>query len=604
MNYQLPHSQIPVQVDFDVEAVHTRYTEELAKRSKTNAPGKAHRPGAVDPAGGDPWSTVEPRGAVQEECEVLIIGGGFSGLTLGGKLTEAGIDSIRILEHGGDFGGVWYWNRYPNAQCDIESYVYFPLLEETGYMPSSKYPPATEIYEYAQHIGKHFNLYDKALFHTAATRASWDEQAQRWIVATDRGDEIHARYLIRSSGALGTPVFPNVPGIETFPGRIFHSSRWDYEYTGGSQFEPLVKLRNKKVVVVGSGASAVQVVAALAGQVEHLYVVQRTPGPAVGERDATPTNPEKWKDLSKGWQRERMLNYDANTSGHPQPVDLVQDQFSRLFSTNATANNIVDDLSQISEQDLPVVFKLADMKIMEQVRSACDEIVEDPGISDQLKPWYGFGCKRVTFDDGYLAAFNRDDVTLIDAPVTGLQAIHGSTVCAGGQEFEADCIILATGFDAGSDPKRRTGVTVTGKGGIDLSEHWSRGLRTLHGFMSDNFPNLFETGQGQGAIALNFTSLLRLQAEHIVFILSEARKQEATVVEPTPQAVEAWGQRVYESGAPFRAYHANCVPGYYNGYGRGDGVLTSQVFTEGIHSFRRVLEDWRATGEYAGLTFS
>lgn len=333
---------------------------------------------------------MQPREAVQEECEVLIIGGGSS--------------------------GVWYWNRYPNAQCDIEVYVYFPLLEETGYMPSSKYPPATEIYEYARIIGQHFHLYDRALFHTAATTATWDEGDQRWIVATDRGDEIRARYLIRSSGALGTPVFPNVPGIDTFPGRIFHSSRWDYDHTGGSQFEPLVNLRDKKVAVVGSGASAVQVVTALAGQVEHLYVVQRTPGPAVGEHDVTPTDPEQWRDQPEGWQRERMLNYDANTSGHPQPVDLVQDQFSKFFSANATANNIVEDLSRVPAEDVMAVRELADMKIMEHVRSACDEIVQDPATADQLKPWYGFGCKRVTFDDGYLAAFNREDVTLIDAP--------------------------------------------------------------------------------------------------------------------------------------------------------------------------------------------
>lgn len=604
MNHQLPHSRIPVQIDFDVEAVRARYAEELGKRSETKAPGGAHRPGAVDPVGGDPWTKIQPREAVQEECEVLIIGGGFSGLTLGGKLTGAGIDSVRILEHGGDFGGVWYWNRYPNAQCDIEAYVYFPLLEETGYMPSSKYPPATEIQEYARIIGQHFNLYDRALFHTAATTATWEEESRGWVVSTDRGDEIRARYLIRSSGALGTPVFPNVPGIETFPGKIFHSSRWDYGYTGGSQFEPLVNLRDKKVAVVGSGASAVQVVAALAGQVEHLYVVQRTPGPAVGNRDLTPTDPEKWRGQPEGWQRERMLNYDANTSGHPQPVDLVQDQFSKFFAANASASNVVEDLTRIPAEDVMAVRELADMKIMEHVRSACDEIVEDPATADQLKPWYGFGCKRVTFDDGYLAAFNREDVTLIDAPVSGLEAIHGATVCAGGQEFEADCIILATGFDAGSDPKRRTGVTVTGRGGRDLSEHWSQGLRTLHGFMTDEFPNLFETGQGQGAIALNFTSLLRLQAEHIVAIITEARRQGATVIEPTGRAVAEWSERVNDSGAPFRAYHANCVPGYYNGYGRGDGVLTSQVFTEGIHSFREVLEDWRATGDFAGLNFS
>lgn len=607
--YLLPVSGTAVAVEFDPDALRARYARELEDRAGTKAPRQIHHAGDSDAVGEDPWSTREPREAITESSDAIVIGGGFSGLLLAARLKEAGVESVRIIETAGDFGGTWYWNRYPGAQCDIESYIYFPLLEETGYMPTSRYPYAPEILEHAQRIGKHFDLYDKALFHTAATEARWDDATQRWSVRTDRGDVLTARFLIRSSGALGAPQFPAIDGLESFTGRIFHSSRWDYAYTGGSPTTPLDKLADKRVVVVGSGASAVQIVPALAGSAEHVYVVQRTPGPAWGDRDITPTDEEWYRNQPTGWQQKRIANYDANTSGHPQPVDLVGDQFVRFFRTlMATAENVVDDPSffdRIAPEEIPAVFELADLALGEERRAYVDRIVEDPETAERLKPWFGAMCKRVTYDDGYLASFNRADVTLVDAPVVGIERIDGNIVVAGGRSFEADCIVLATGFDAGTSTERRTGMSVFGRDGLSLTEHFAHGLRTLHGFMSDGFPNHFATGQVQGAVALNFTSLLDLQARYIADVVSHAVDGGYDVVEPTPEAVEDWIRTVIESADITREYYARCIPGYYNGYESKDqGVFSGQVYAAGIHAYRTLLDEWTATGQYAGLTFT
>src|SRR5262245_41701340 len=245
---------------FDPDALREKYRHERDKRLRPDGndqyvevTGKfAH---FVD----DPY--VEPgfiREPLTDEIDVVIIGGGFGGLLAGARFRQAGIDDIRIIEAGGDFGGTWYWNRYPGAQCDIESYCYLPLLEELGYMPKEKYSYAPEIYEHSQRIASAFNLYDAACFQTSVTGLKWDEDSARWIVSTDRNDAMKARFVVMATGPLNRPKLPAVPGIEDFEGHTFHTSRWDYHYTGGDHSGGLTKLADKRVAIIGTGATAIQ----------------------------------------------------------------------------------------------------------------------------------------------------------------------------------------------------------------------------------------------------------------------------------------------------------------------------------------------------------
>ncbi len=181
----------------------------------------------------DPYTEPVDRPPLIDDVTVAVIGGGFAGLITGARLTQAGIDDFRIIEKGGDFGGTWYWNRYPGAQCDVESYVYLPLLEETSYVPSEKYARAPEILEHCRRIARHFDLYERACLSTEVTAIAWDDDRLRWTITTNRGDRMSARFLVMGNGPLHRPKLPGIPGIAEFEGHSFHTSRWDYSYTGG-----------------------------------------------------------------------------------------------------------------------------------------------------------------------------------------------------------------------------------------------------------------------------------------------------------------------------------------------------------------------------------
>ena len=260
----------------------------------------------------------------------MIIGGGFAGLIAATRMREAGLDDLRIVEAGGDFGGTWYWNRYPGAQCDIESYCYLPLLEETDYIPREKYSYAPEIFAHAQRIARTFILYDAASFHTRVNALRWDAAIKRWIVSTNRDDAIKARFVVLATGPANRPKMPGIPGIDDFRGHSFHTSRWDYDYTGGDRSGGLHKLAVKRVAVIGTGATAIQCVPPLGTSAQQLYVFQRTSS-SVDVRGNKPTDPEWAASLKPGWQRERQENFNDVVTGRPFEVDLVNDAWTDIF---------------------------------------------------------------------------------------------------------------------------------------------------------------------------------------------------------------------------------------------------------------------------------
>ncbi len=593
------------ELGFDPEELRERYRRERDKRLRPDgvdqyrqASGELARFVEVDPYA-PPGPGREP---VDEDVEVAIVGGGFSGLLAAARLTERGVTSFRLVEAGSDFGGTWYWNRYPGAQCDTDAYCYLPLLEELGYMPKEKYAYADEIFEHSQRIGRHYGLYERTHFSTRVTSIEWDDAIARWHLRTDRGDDVRARFVVSALGPMSRPKLPGIPGLETFAGHSFHTGRWDYGYTGGDSTGGMTRLADQRVAVVGTGASAIQCVPRLARDAKHVYVFQRTPS-SVDFRRNRPTDPEWWESLEPGWQRRRRENFDAISMGRPVEVDLVDDGWTDIFRSISSPKG---ENRPRTRDERDRIVELTDMRKMEEIRRRVDDTVADPATADLLKPYYRVMCKRPTFNDEYLACFNRDNVTLVDVSETrGVERITDHAVVANGQEYAVDLIVYASGFETSPDMRRRTGVDVIGRDGVHYDDMRSRGLRTLHGFCSRGFPNLFSIGISQNAFSVNMTSMFDDQARHIAYVVSQVMARGARTVEPTAAAQEAWAAELTppsSGGDGSGGFLKSCTPGYYNNEGRSSGTNSFLgAYPRGIGAFNRLLEDWRAEGRLEGL---
>lgn len=579
------------ELGFDPEELRARYRAERDRRLRSDGTAQYIEPTGdfgyyVDDPYADAAHTREP---LTDAVDVLVVGAGFGGLLAGARLRQAGFDSIRIVEKAGDVGGTWYWNRYPGVRCDIESHIYLPLLEEVGYVPAEKYARGEEVRLHSRAIAETFDLYRDACFQTDVTGLDWNESGGSWTVTTDRGDTMSARYVIFSAGPFSRPKLPGIPGIDDFQGHTFHTSRWDYSYTGGDQTGGMHELVDKRVAVVGTGATAIQCVPPLADDAAHLYVFQRTPS-AVDERGNRPTDPQWVESLTPGWHRERRDNFLAVVGGDRSVRDLVGDRWgdpTRYFQ------ELLDELGQreLTVQQRERVRELADFRKMNQIRDRVDAIVEDESTAEALKPWYRYDCKRPTFSDEYLPAFNRANVTLVDTGGSGVQRITEHTVVSGGVEYEVDCIIFATGFEVGRAHPAFAGPPVRGRGGRSIAEHFRGGIRTLHGFTSHGFPNLFCMGPSQNGAAVNYSHVLDDQATHIAGMISEGEKRGASRIEPTAAAEQAWVDRIRRE-APEMSVLAECTPGYYNNEGRPPA--RRETYAGGALEFAELLRQWRA----------
>ena len=548
----------------------------------------------------DPYVKRVERAPLTDHTHVVIIGGGFGGLLAGGRLRDAGVEDIRVIEKGGDFGGTWYWNRYPGAACDIESYIYLPLLEETGYMPVEKYSKAPEILAHSRRIAEHFNLYDKACLQTEITALNWDDDANVWVIETDRGDRMTADHVVMSNGPLNRPKLPGIPGVESFKGHSFHTSRWDYDYTGGDSSGGLTGLKGKRVGIIGTGATAVQCVPHIAEGAEQLYVFQRTPS-SIDVRDNKPTDADWAASLAPGWHKDRMENFNTLVSGGFAPEDLVMDGWTDiirnlLFIAQQEGNK------DLGPEKLAELAELADFQKMEQVRGRVDSVVQDKATADALKPWYRQFCKRPCFHDGYLPTFNRENVTLVDTNGQGVERITENAIIANGETYEIDCLIYATGFEVGTEYTRRAGYDVGGRDGRKLSEHWAAGYRSLHGMLVNGFPNLIVMGTTQAGFTANYPHLLDEQARQIAYLVTEAGKRQARVFEVTAEAEEAWVDEIVRKSALREKFLEECTPGYYNNEGNQGAIARQNTsYGAGPNAYFAVLEGWRKGGEMAGL---
>ena len=553
----------------------------------------------------DPYTPRVERAPKTDHVTFAFVGGGFAGLVTGARLVEQGVADVRIIEKGGDFGGTWYWNRYPGAQCDTASMIYMPLLEETGHMPTEKYAHAPEILEQCQRIGKQYGLYENALFHTEVEDLRWDAAGSRWVIRTNRGDEFTASFIGLGTGPLHVPKLPGIPGIETFKGHSFHTSRWDYDYTGGDpRGARMEKLADKRVAIIGTGATSVQAVPHLAKACKELLVIQRTPS-SVDVRANKPIDPEWFASIATpGWQKRWLENFTANQAGGTAEEDLVMDGWTDL------SRRIRAKISQLPREDMTpqkmlAAYEDSDFEKMEEIRARAEAIVKDRETAEKLKAWYRQLCKRPCFHDAYLQAFNEPGTKLIDTDGKGVERITEKGLVVAGVEYEVDCIIYASGFEVGTEYKRRAGFEVTGVDGQTLSEAWAEGMKSKHGIHVLGFPNAFFVQPTQGAnLISNVPHNLTESGRTIAMTVRHALDVGAKEVEVTPEAQQAWVDLLL-TGAGRMLGAPDCTPGYYNNEGQNPGPAAKYNvgYPQGATAFFRYIEDWRTSGQFEGLDF-
>lgn len=553
----------------------------------------------------DPYVPQIPRPPKTDHVTVACIGGGFSGLVAGARLKEAGVDDIRILDKGGDFGGTWYWNRYPGAQCDTAAFIYMPLLEETGYAPKEKYARGPEILAHCRRIADQYQLYDNALFHTQVQHVQWDDERGHWRILTDRGDDFTAQFVTMGTGVLHLPKLPGIPGLGTFAGHSFHTSRWDYDYSGGSPEQPVLdRLQDKRVAIIGTGATSVQIVPHLSRSCKALYVCQRTPS-TIDVRNNVPIDPEWFAQIAKpGWQQEWLDNFVEHQSGIPRSPDLIADGWTDL------PRRIRERLAALpgtrpTQEQLAAAMADSDFEKMDEIRSRIDALVVDRKTAEKLKPWYRLICKRPCFHDSYLQSFNSPNTVLLDTDGRGVERVTERGVVVAGQEYEVECIIYSSGFDTSLEMATKMGYETVGREGVTLAEHWQHGMRTFHGLQMHGFPNLFVIQPAQGAtLVSNYTHVILDAAATIANVVAATRSRGAARVEASKAAEDHWVELLSTSGRTMSV--ADCTPGYYNNEGVDPGPVAKYFagHPEGPGGYFAHMRRWREDGQLEGLELS
>ena len=516
------------------------------------------------------------REALTDTCEILVVGAGFAGLLLWYKLRAAGFTDVRFCERGGDVGGTWYWNRYPGIACDVESYSYLPMLEEMKYFPTMKFASGFEILEYCQKIAEKYGFYNRCLFHTTVGETTWDEATGRWTVTTDRGDKMRARYVILANGILTTPRLAKIDGMETFQGDAFHTSRWDYN----------VDLKDKRVGIIGTGATAVQVVPELAKMVKGLHVFQRTPS-SIDVRDQRETTAEEiaiWRN-EPGWsvaRRERLAKISSGRTALKGNDDYLSGKVTDFKVRKKHARELSPE--ELMEKQLNSNFR-----IMEQIRARVDATVEDPKTAAALKPYYTYGCKRPAFHDEFLSSFNLPHVTLVDTAPLGVSEINTRGIVHDGVEYPVDVLIYATGFQWMATA---TFEMITGRDGQTLREKWqAEGTKTFLGLHSEGFPNLLiMSGPQGGGGQFNFTRGIEAHTDYVVWMMKTLRERGAGIFDIKKEPEEAYAEHCRAVDVNTRPLR-DCVS-YYNGEGKADpGSLAYYGGPQKWHEIRTAAQE-------------
>ena len=591
---------------FDPDALRDKYRAERDKRMRDDGDDQFLR--TMDDyahyADEDPF-VEEPltRDAIDREVDVVVIGGGFSGMMAAARLKERGVDDVVLIESGADLGGTWYWNRYPGSQCDIESYCYLPLLEELDYMPKEKYSYAPEIYEHCQRIGEYYGLYDLALFQTRVTELRWSEEGSRWRVSTHRGDELRARFVVQAAGTANTPKLPGIEGIHDYQGHSFHTCRWDYDYTGGDHNGGLTKLADKRVGVIGTGCTAIQAVPFLGEHAKELYVFQRTPS-SVDARGNSPTDEDWYKSLEARMAAGAARELRRHRGGPPV--------------RGGSGGGWLDG-------HLPAAAVAAAARGSGGRRSGGTGVgggdrgfpqdERDPRAGGRRggRPADGGGAETVVppvLQAPHVQRRIPRDLQQAQCPPDRRERAQGRgprhregrrrerhRVRGGLHHLRnrlRDHLIAA----------RRINFDVIGRGGESLFEHWEKGLQTLHGLSSHGFPNWFFIGVNQNGLSVNMTAMFDDQARHVAYIIDEVLGRGRSVAEVTAEAEAEWVAEIRRLAFANRDFLESCTPGYYNNEGELDDLskgLATQAYAPGINAFNALLAEWREEGNLEGF---
>lgn len=599
----------------DLEAIKARYAAERAKRLRTDGVGQFTQPKGRYARFVEDVLTPQPipRDPIKKDTKVLIVGAGFAGIITAVKLKkDYGIDDMVLVDKAGGLGGTWYWNQYPGVACDVEAYTYLPFLEETAYLPEDRYAYGPEIRKHVQRIATKWDLARHTYLQTEISSMVWDSQIHRWHVRTKQSDHFTTQFVVLATGAFHEPKLPGLRGLDIFERPHFHSCRWDYGMTGGTPDDwTLSKLQDKTVAIIGTGASAVQLVPQLAKWAKKLLVFQRTPTsilirPNFKTAHDPYGNPVEMAKMP-GWQRARMedtANIFLGTSlstGHPSLEGLDAITVASIYKEARDAG--VD----VKQEEIPELLGLADFRFMEKLRKLIEDTVHDKATAESLKPWYSFMCKRPTSHSDYLTTFNLPNVELVDTDGQGVSHLTKTTVVANHQEFDVDLLVYSTGFDYETDADfhRRTGIDLVGVTGKTLDETWKDGARTLFGVHYQDFPNLFSMGTLQAGLGANWTHSATVSAEHISSVIAAvlSRGDELEAIAPTEEATEGWGKQLDEGSKARLGFLSKCTPGYFNKQGKPEEIESSRlaVYTKGLMEWERQMKEWREEGSFEGM---
>lgn len=621
--------------NFDLDAITLRYKQERAKRLREDGIKQFEQA-----KGGFSRFKQEADGVkitrdpvTNKKTTVLIVGAGFGGLVTAVKLKQQGVDDFVILDKAAGFGGTWYWNQYPGTShwnkiscnvfvtawtlvlnhfppppgvaCDVESYIYLPFLEETGYMPKDRFSYGPEIIEHLGRVVSKWELEQHAFLQTNAASITWDEDSRRWHILTDRDDHFIAQFVVLATGTLHEPKLPGIPGIENFERDQFHCGRWNYKITGGDSTGKMTKLADKTVAVIGTGASAVGIVPLLAQDAKRLLVFQRTPS-SITLRENWKTDPAMQALLQPGWQTAQMETLASILQGDLQDKECTALEGLESVTMRAIYREAEKAGVCLKPEEIPELMQLADVRRMEEIRKLVDEIIDDPATAEKLKPWYSFMCKRPAYSNDYLPTFNRPNVELIDTNGRGVSRLTRTGVIANDVEYDVDVLIYATGYDyfLGHDLYSRTGIRLVGSKGQTLDEKWREsGPSSLFGIHYRDFPNLFNIGVVQSAVGVSWTHTTYVVGQHVAEVVaSMVGNPSFEVIEPTEDAEERWGKNMDEGADMRLSFAQSCPPGYYNIEGKPESFSSRwSMYPKGIQEWSRILADWRAERSMEGM---
>ncbi len=528
------------------------------------------------------------------DFDAVVVGAGFAGLHLLHSFRERGM-TVQGVEAGDGVGGTWYWNRYPGARCDVESVDYsfgfHPDLQQE-WSWTERYATGPEIHRYAEFVANRLNLRDLIRFRTRVESAVFNEVSGLWVVGLDDGTEVRARFCVMATGCLSTTNLPDIEGIGDFTGDIYHPGRWPHE-------SPM--LQGKRVAVIGTGSSGIQLVPAVAREVAQLYVLQRSPNYVMPAQNG-PLHPEQLAEVKRTYPERRRMSRRTRR-GFPLPTTVTNqpassfsaaEQHERLEAAwahgGAIFTSTFDDITTNPDSN-----QVAADFIAGKIRG----IVKDPAVATKLIPTdHPLGGKRPCVDTGYYEAFNRPNVELVDIRETPVQRITSNAIQVGERLIDVDVIILATGYDAITGTLNA--IDIRGRRGVKLRDEWCDGAMAYLGLMAPKFPNLFTiTGPGSPSVLCNMFVSIEQHVELVFTLLAELRQRGAEVVEPTQEALESWGERVADIADSTLLVTANS---WYLGANVPGKVRQFMPYAGGMASF---VDDCEAllSMDFEGFTF-